>query len=56
MGVEWDNCEEVARLVGIKTIINEFVAYEQMGKSKAAGLLTVSECTVFIFYVYGKQN
>jgi nucleoside permease NupC len=42
MGVEWDECEEVARLVGIKTLVNEFVAYQQMGESIRAGLLSVS--------------
>lgn len=30
MGVEWDDCEEVGKLIGIKTIINEFVAYSEL--------------------------
>jgi pyrimidine nucleoside transport protein len=54
MGVKWDECEEVARLVGIKTIVNEFVAYEQFGESKRAGLLSVSNS--LLFYVCGKQD
>ena len=54
MGVEWEECEEVARLVGIKTIVNEFVAYQQMGESKRAGLLSVSNS--WPFYVCGKQD
>jgi nucleoside permease NupC len=48
MGVQWEECEEVARLVGIKTIVNEFVAYQQMGESKRAGLLSVSNCLQFV--------
>ena len=27
MGVDWDECEAVGRLVGIKTVLNEFIAY-----------------------------
>jgi nucleoside permease NupC len=48
MGVQWDECEEVARLVGIKTIINEFVGYQQLGESKRAGLLSVSNSLQFV--------
>jgi len=48
MGVQWEECEEVARLVGIKTIVNEFVAYQQMGESKLAGLLSVSNSLHFV--------
>jgi pyrimidine nucleoside transport protein len=47
MGVQWEECEEVARLVGIKTLVNEFVAYQEMGKSKSAGLLSVSS-SIFV--------
>jgi len=54
MGVQWEDCEEVARLIGIKTIVNEFVAYQQMGESKHAGLLSVSNN--WLLYVYGKQD
>lgn len=54
MGVTWEECEEVARLVGVKTIVNEFVAYQQMGESKSAGLLSVSNS--LLSYVYGKQD
>jgi pyrimidine nucleoside transport protein len=50
MGVKWEECEEVARLVGIKTLVNEFVAYQQMGRSKSAGLLSVSS-NVFVLYL-----
>ncbi len=32
MGVEWDDCGKVAELLGIKTFINEFVAYERLSE------------------------
>lgn len=30
MGVPWDECENVGKLVGLKTMVNEFVAFEKM--------------------------
>ncbi|XP_078666868.1 solute carrier family 28 member 3-like isoform X2 [Branchiostoma floridae x Branchiostoma belcheri] len=32
MGVEWKDCRLVAELIGIKTFLNEFVAYEALAK------------------------
>lgn len=31
MGVERCECEKVAQLIGIKTMVNEFVAFSRMG-------------------------
>ncbi|XP_076254289.1 putative transporter YutK [Rhynchophorus ferrugineus] len=31
MGVPWEECEKVAQLIGIKTMVNEFVAFKTMG-------------------------
>ncbi|KAJ8953708.1 hypothetical protein NQ314_007318 [Rhamnusium bicolor] len=30
MGVPWDECEYVGQLIGIKTMVNEFVAFQRM--------------------------
>ena len=30
MGVEWADCRLVAELIGIKTFVNEFVAYDKL--------------------------
>ena len=30
MGVEWNDCMIVAKLVGVKTFINEFLAFNQL--------------------------
>ena len=35
MGVQPADCRIVARMVGIKTFINEFIAYEDLGRVKA---------------------
>ncbi|RZF44915.1 hypothetical protein LSTR_LSTR016667 [Laodelphax striatellus] len=40
MGVNPDQCEHVAKLIGIKLSLNEFIAYEELGKMKKIGLLT----------------
>lgn len=41
LGVPWNECEMVGELIGIKTIINEFVAYEKLGNLTDSGLLSV---------------
>lgn len=43
IGIEWDDCEDVAKLIATKTIINEFVAYELLGKMKEAQQISVSK-------------
>lgn len=43
IGIEWDDCEGVAVLIATKTIINEFVAYERLGRMKAAQEISVSK-------------
>ena len=32
MGTDWEDCREVAELIGTKTFINEFVAYERLSE------------------------
>ena len=32
MGVQWEDCQKVARLLGTKTFINEFIAYERLSE------------------------
>lgn len=34
IGVQWDDCENVGIVIATKTIINEFVAYERLGRMK----------------------
>ena len=34
MGVEWEECELVGKLIGIKTVVNEFIAYQKLGRVK----------------------
>jgi len=46
MGVEWQECEAVAQLIGLKTIVNEFLAYEQLGKLKSANQISVRQVLI----------
>lgn len=41
IGVSWEDCEAIGNVIGTKTIINEFVAYELLGKYKRAGEISV---------------
>lgn len=42
MGVEWEDTEKVAQLLGLKTFLNEFVAYTELAKMKDTNQLSVS--------------
>ena len=56
MGVEWEDCDEVGELVGIKTIVNEFVAYSKLqefeGRISVMILLLLLTNFSFIFDKY----
>lgn len=41
LGVEWVDCEAVANVIGTKTVINEFVAYQRLGEYKRTGSISV---------------
>ena len=50
LGVEWKDCDVVAELLGIKTFLNEFVAYAKLSeyitnREQANGLRTISVST-----------
>ena len=42
MGVQWSECHDVGTLIGIKTFINEFVAYSSLSDMMKEGKLSVS--------------
>lgn len=41
IGIPWNDCENVAKIIATKTIVNEFVAYERLGKMKIDKLISV---------------
>ena len=50
MGIEWKECEEVGLLIGMKTAVNEFIAYRNLGlikdklSSRSVSIATYALC------------
>ena len=56
MGVEWDDCEKVSRLLGLKTVLNEFIAYRELGKLIDAGQLSQRSIVIATYALCGFAN
>ncbi|CAG9854852.1 unnamed protein product [Phyllotreta striolata] len=56
MGVPWDECESVATLIGIKTMVNEFVAFKKMGEMLEQGLLGARTKVIATYAICGFSN
>lgn len=56
MGVPWDQCDDVATLIGLKTVVNEFVAYETLGKYKEQGRIFGRTEAIATFAICGFAN
>ncbi|XP_063860890.1 solute carrier family 28 member 3-like isoform X2 [Scylla paramamosain] len=56
MGVDWDECDEVGQLIGLKTILNEFVAYEKLSEMLKAGQLSVRAEVIATYALCGFSN
>ena len=50
MGVPWSDCEAVGRLIGVKTVVNEFVAYLDLSAMLASGSLQNPRSVVIAIY------
>nr|XP_031832715.1 solute carrier family 28 member 3-like [Nomia melanderi] len=56
MGVPWEECEDVATLIGLKTVINEFVAYQKLGEFKRQGRIFGRTEAIATFAICGFAN
>ena len=56
MGVPWEECETVGRLIGLKTTVNEFIAYQRLGEFKKAHQLSVRAEAIATFAICGFSN
>lgn len=54
LGIPPSECLEAGRLIGLKTVANEFIAYDQLGKS--AGALSPRTVTVLTYALAGFSN
>lgn len=56
MGVPWDEAGKVGSLLGVKTVLNEFVAYVELEKMIAAGELSERARTIATYALCGFAN
>ncbi|MFM9840803.1 MAG: NupC/NupG family nucleoside CNT transporter [Cyclobacteriaceae bacterium] len=56
MGVEWSQTLQVGSLLGQKMVLNEFVAYVDLSKMKAAGLLDEKSIRIATYALCGFAN
>ena len=56
MGISWEDSLYVGELLGIKTILNEFVAYPRLGEMKAEGLISKRSIIMSTYLLCGFAN
>ena len=56
MGVSWEDSLYVGELLGIKTVLNEFVAYPKLGEMKAAGQISERSIIMSTYLLCGFAN
>ncbi len=56
MGIPWQDASAVGALLGIKTVLNEFIAYEQLGSMMAAGELRERSSIIASYALCGFAN
>ena len=56
MGVPWQDAQAVGSLIGIKTVLNEFIAYQQLGAAMEAGTLQPRSVLIASYALCGFAN
>lgn len=56
MGIEWADSQEIARLVGLKTIVNEFVAYKRLSELIEQNKISVRSQVIATYALCGFSN
>jgi len=56
MGVPWEHCEDVGTLIGLKTVVNELIAYKRMGELKKQGRIFGRSEAIATFAICGFAN
>jgi CNT family concentrative nucleoside transporter len=56
MGVPWQDAQAVGSLLGIKTVLNEFIAYQQLGQAIEAGSLQPRSVLIASYALCGFAN
>jgi len=50
MGVPWEDCKIVGEVVGLKTVVNEFVGYTRLGEFIKLEAISVSDVLLVCRY------
>jgi CNT family concentrative nucleoside transporter len=56
MGIDWKDAVTVGGLLGIKTVLNEFIAYQQLGQLVGAGALAPRSAVIASYALCGFAN
>ncbi len=56
MGIDWKDAATVGGLLGIKTVLNEFIAYQQLGQLVGAGALAPRSAVIASYALCGFAN
>lgn len=56
MGIPWNQCGDVGTLIGLKTVVNEFVAYQKLGEFKSQGRIYGRSEAIATFAICGFAN
>ncbi|MFO0690707.1 MAG: nucleoside transporter C-terminal domain-containing protein [Myxococcota bacterium] len=56
MGVPWSDAREVGGLVGVKTIVNEFIAYQELAALAKAGAVSERSAVIAAYALCGFAN
>lgn len=56
LGVPWADASAVGSLIGLKTVLNEFLAYQDLGRQVAAGALAPRSAVIASYALCGFAN
>jgi len=56
MGVPWSEAAEIGSLIGVKTVLNEFLAYQELAGAIADGRLSPRSATIAAYALCGFAN
>ncbi|RWS28218.1 Solute carrier family 28 member 3-like protein [Leptotrombidium deliense] len=56
MGTDWNDAEHVAKLIGLKTVVNEFVAYKKLVELKDAHIISKRAEIIATYALCGFSN
>ena len=56
LGIEWNDCEEIASLIGMKMVMNEFIAYKELSRIIALGIISKRSETIATFALCSFAN